>query len=42
MNLLGIEATAKNIMGNKSQGVEDTSSYKHWRKALKPGRDILD
>ena len=35
--LLGAEthATAKEIRGKKSQGVEDTSSYKHWaeRKA---------
>lgn len=35
--LLGAEthASAKEIRGKKSQGVEDTSSYKHWaeRKA---------
>lgn len=30
MNLLGIEATAKNIRGKKSSGVEDHSGYKHW------------
>lgn len=31
MNLLGIEATAKNIRGKKSSGSEDSSGYKHWR-----------
>lgn len=31
MNLLGIEATAKNIRGVKSHGVEDLSGWKHWK-----------
>ena len=32
MNLLGIEATAKNIRGRKSSGSEDISnSYTNWR-----------
>lgn len=29
---LGIEASAKNIRGNKSSGNEDLTAYKHWRK----------
>lgn len=32
MNLLGIEATAKNIRGAKSNGFEDLSGWKNWRK----------
>lgn len=32
MNLLGVEATAKNIRGRKSNGAEDTNSDKNWRK----------
>ncbi len=31
-NFFGVEATAKNIRGRKSNGCEDTSSYKNWRK----------
>ena len=33
MNLFGIEATAKNIRGQKSSGAEDSSQYKNWRKS---------
>lgn len=33
MNLLGIEATAKNIRGRKSVGSEDHSCYNNWRKS---------
>lgn len=36
MTILGVEATAKNIRGRKSQGSEDSSSYKNWR-VTKPG-----
>lgn len=32
MNLLGIEATAKNIRGRKSSGCEDSGGYHNWRK----------
>ncbi len=33
MNLFGIEATAKNIRGQKSDGAEDQgNNFKHWRK----------
>ena len=33
MNLFAIEATAKNIRGQKSDGSEDAGlSYKHWKK----------
>lgn len=28
---LGIEATAKNIRGRKSSGVEDCFDFKNWR-----------
>ena len=31
MNLFGIEATAKNICGKKSSGIEDYSTYQHWK-----------
>lgn len=40
MNLLGIEATAKNIRGQKSSGCEDANCYKHWR-AIDGRPDIL-
>ena len=32
MNLLGIEATAKNIRGRKSSGCEDNQSYRNWKQ----------
>lgn len=31
LNLLGIEATAKNIRGKKSSGAEDAAQFKNWR-----------
>lgn len=31
-SFFGVEATAKNIRGQKSNGSEDVSGYKHWRK----------
>lgn len=31
MNLFGVEATAQNIRGRKSSGVEDAPSYKAWK-----------
>ena len=31
INLFGIEATAKNIRGNKSSGVVDHGSYPAWK-----------
>lgn len=30
--IFGIESTAKQIMGRKSNGVEDERGYQHWRK----------
>ena len=32
MHLLGIEATAKNIRGNKSEGGRDLGGYKNYGK----------
>ena len=32
MNLFGIEATAKNIRGRKSDGTEDLHTYQHFKR----------
>lgn len=39
MNLLGIEATAKNIRGKKSSGIEDSQYFNHWRTFDNPTGD---
>ncbi len=40
MNLLGIEATAKNIRGRKSNGTEDYGDHKNWRSLY--GKDMSE
>lgn len=39
MNLLGIEATAKNIRGKKSSGIEDSQYFHNWRTYDNPTGD---
>lgn len=40
MKVQKVYATAKNINGRKSGGVEDYSGYVHWRAAS--GNNVLD
>ena len=37
MTILGIEATAKNIRGRKSNGTEDYGDHKNWRSRYGEG-----